>query len=118
MLTYLEAQLHPDKLPQSVLEQLGGKTLPVAIAMTHAIRANVGESMHIALNWFRIDATGSYWHNGGTGGYSSYALFNPERDFAVVVLSNTAVGPNSITDELGTHIAQRLSGLPAVSLAP
>ena len=37
--------------------------------------------MHIALNWFHIDETGSYWHNGGTGGYSSYALFNPDKDF-------------------------------------
>jgi len=118
MLTYLEAQLHPNNLPAGVLGQPNGKTLPAAIAMTHEIHASVGESMHIGLNWFRIDATGSYWHNGGTGGYSSYALFNPDKDFAVIVLSNTTVGPNSITDKLGLHIAQRLSGLPAVSLAP
>lgn len=118
MLTYLEAQLHPDKLPTSVLAQPNGKTLPAAIAKCHVIHADVGGGMHIALNWFRIDATGSYWHNGGTGGYSSYALFNPDKDFAVIVLSNTTVGPNSITDKLGQHISQRLSGLAAVSLAP
>lgn len=118
MLTYLEAQLHPDKLPATVLAQPNGKTLPAAIANTHVIHADVGGGMHIALNWFKIDATGSYWHNGGTGGYSSYALFNPEKDFAVVVLSNTTVGPKSITDRLGLHVAQRLSGLAAVPLAP
>jgi serine-type D-Ala-D-Ala carboxypeptidase/endopeptidase len=118
MLTYLEAQLHPDALPAAAKTDPDGRTLPAAIAMTHVIRADVGGGMHIGLNWFRIDETGSYWHNGGTGGYSSYALFNPEKDFAVIVLSNTTVGPNSITDALGEHIAQRLSGLPAVSLAP
>lgn len=118
MLTYLQAQLHPDSLPPSAKKEPDGKTLPHAIAMTHAVHADVGGGMHIALNWFRIDETGSYWHNGGTGGYSSYALFNPDKDFAVVVLSNTTVGPDSISDALGSHIAQRLSGLPAVSLAP
>jgi serine-type D-Ala-D-Ala carboxypeptidase/endopeptidase len=118
MLTYLQAQLHPDSLPASAKTEPDGRTLPAAIAATHEIRADVGGGMHIALNWFRIDETGSYWHNGGTGGYSSYALFNPEKDFAVIVLSNTTVGPESITDKLGQHIAQRLSGLAAVSLAP
>jgi CubicO group peptidase (beta-lactamase class C family) len=118
MLTYLEAQLHPDHLPESTLAAPNGKTLPAAIALTHVVHAEVGGPMHIALNWFRIDATGSYWHNGATGGYSSYALFNPEKDFAVVVLSNITAGPSTITDKLGMHIAQRLSGLPAASLAP
>jgi serine-type D-Ala-D-Ala carboxypeptidase/endopeptidase len=118
MLTYLEAQLHPDGLPASAKTEPDGRTLAAAIGMTHEIRADVGGGMHIGLNWFRIDETGSYWHNGGTGGYSSYALFNPGKDFAVIVLSNTTVGPQSITDALGQHIAQRLSGLSAVSLAP
>lgn len=117
MLTYLEAQLHPDRLPASALSQGDGKTLAAAIAKSHMIHADVGNGMHIALNWFRIDATGSYWHNGGTGGFSSYALFNPEKDFALVVLCNTAPGEGSITDKLGQHIAQRLSGAAAVSLA-
>jgi D-alanyl-D-alanine-carboxypeptidase/D-alanyl-D-alanine-endopeptidase len=116
MLTYLEAQLHPDKLPAAVLGQANGKTLPVAIAKSHEIHAEVGNGMHIALNWFRIDATGSYWHNGGTGGYSAYAQFNPGKDFAVIVLSNTGPDADSFTDKLGQHIAQRLSGLPAVAL--
>ncbi len=110
MLTYLEAQLHPEKLSAH------SKTLPAAIAESHKIRADVGNGMHIALNWFQIDATGSYWHNGGTGGYSAYALFNPEKDFAVIVLSNTSPDEDTFTDKLGIHIAQRLSGLPAVAL--
>jgi len=119
MLTYLEAQLHPDQLPKSVLKTPQGKTLPAAIAKCHVVHADVGQGMHIALNWFRFDQTGSYWHNGATGGYSSYALFNPQQDFAVVVLSNTSLsGEGSFADKLGMHIAQRLEGRPAVSLNP
>jgi len=116
MLNYLEAQLHPDKLPASALASANGKTLPAAIARTHEVHAEAGSGMHIALNWFRYDQTGSYWHNGGTGGFSSYAIFNPDKDFAVVVLSCTAPGADTFADKLGMHIAQRLSGLPAVPI--
>jgi D-alanyl-D-alanine-carboxypeptidase/D-alanyl-D-alanine-endopeptidase len=118
MLTYLEAQLHPEHLPAAALAQPKGKTLPAAIQKSHVLHADVGDGMHIALNWFHIDATGSYWHNGATGGYSAYALFNPEKDFALVVLSNTSIDQEQFIDKLGQHIAQRLSGLEAVSLAP
>lgn len=108
MLTYLEAELHPDKV--------SNKTLSAAIVATHVVRKDVGSGMHIAMNWFRIDATGNYWHNGGTGGFSSYATFNPEQDFAVVVLFNRAPGEGAITDQLGLHIAERIAGLKAISL--
>jgi len=118
MLTYLEAQLHPDHLPATATSAPNGKTLPAAIALDHILHADVGNGMHIALNWFQYDATGSFWHNGGTGGFSSYAIFNPAQDFAVIVLSNISPGPGAITDQLGLHIAQRLQGKPAISLAP
>jgi serine-type D-Ala-D-Ala carboxypeptidase/endopeptidase len=116
MLIYLEAQLHPDRLPASVVATPNGKTLPAAIAKSQVIHADVGGGMHIALNWFHSDETGSYWHNGGTGGYSSFAAFNPEKDFAIVVLSNVAPGADSMTDTLGKHVEQRLRGVAAVSL--
>ncbi len=118
MLAYLEAQLHPDQLSESTLKTPQGKTLPAAIAMCHVIHAEAAPGLHIALNWFRYDETGSYWHNGATGGYSSYAIFNPQKDFAVVVLNNTSINSDAFTDKLGAHIAQRLEGKPAVSLNP
>jgi CubicO group peptidase (beta-lactamase class C family) len=117
MLTYLEAQLHPDRLPASASSTLAGQTLSSAIKESQILRADAGGGMQIALNWLHIDADGSYWHNGATGGYSAFALFNPEKDFAVVVLSNTTVGPDLITDKLGMHIVQRLTGVEAISLA-
>jgi CubicO group peptidase (beta-lactamase class C family) len=118
MLTYLEAQLHPNKLPATASSTPQGKTLSAAINASHTIHAEAAPGVHIALNWFRVDATGNFWHNGGTGGYSSYALFNPDKDFAVIVLFNTGPGKDTFTDKLGQHIGQRLAGLPAVSLAP
>ena len=118
MLTYLDAQLHPDHLPATVRSTAEGKTLATAIPASHVIQGDVGSGMHIALNWMRIDETGSFWHNGATGGYSAFALFNPEKDFAVVVLSNTSIAKESFADALGKHVAQRLTGKPAVSLAP
>jgi D-alanyl-D-alanine-carboxypeptidase/D-alanyl-D-alanine-endopeptidase len=117
MLLYLDAQLHPDEIV-SPSTHSDARTLPAAIAASHVLHAEVDPGMHIALNWFHIDATGSFWHNGGTGGYTSFALFNPAQDFALIVLSNTGPGPSSFTDKLGTHIAQRLSGKPAISLVP
>ena len=84
-----------------------------------ALQGEAGPGLHIALNWFRTDETGSYWHDGATGGYSAFSLFNPEKDLAVVVLSNASVGGNGdFTDDLGRHVVQRLTGRPAVSLGP
>jgi len=117
MLKYLQAQLHPDRLTAGVAATADGKTLAAAIPMSHQIHAEVGGGQHIALNWFRIDKTGSFWHNGGTGGYSSYALFNPEKDFGLIVLYNSGPGPDSFADKLGAHIEQRLTGVAAVKMA-
>ena len=113
MLAYLAAQLHPESVTTS------SATLPAAIRLSHELRADVTPSMKIALAWFCDTNTGVYWHNGGTGGFSSYALFNPKEDYAAVVLYNTAPGPaGSFADRLAMHISARLSGKPALSLGP
>jgi CubicO group peptidase (beta-lactamase class C family) len=45
----------------------------------------------IGLGWVRLDRPNLlWWHNGGTGGYRSFAGFRPERRDAVVVLTNQA----------------------------
>jgi len=118
MLTYLEAQLHPDHLPATARNSAEGKTLAAAIAASHEIRGEAGVGIHIALNWLRDDAAGWFWHDGATGGYSAFAVFAPWKDFAVVVLTNTTPGDTHFADTLGSHIAQRMGGMPAVSLKP
>jgi CubicO group peptidase (beta-lactamase class C family) len=108
MLTYLEAQLHPDRT---------AGTLPAALAMCHDLRSDMSPNMKIGLAWLFETDTGNFWHNGATGAYSSYALFNPKEDFAVIVLFNATVSGNgSFADTLGQHIAQRLTGKSAVLL--
>jgi serine-type D-Ala-D-Ala carboxypeptidase/endopeptidase len=114
MLSFLDAQLHPERIKSAVRE---AGTLPAAIAASHEVRADVGGGMHIALNWFRIDDTGRYWHNGATGGYSSYATFDPALDLAVIVLCNRSIDDGTLADDLGKHVVQRLTGKPAISLA-
>ncbi len=117
MLTYLEANLHPDKLPSSAASTPDGKTLPAAITRSHELRADAMGGMRVALAWLYDSETGNYWHNGATGGYSSYVFFNPKADYAVVVLVNTSLGRSgSLADALGQHISQRLSGKPALSI--
>ncbi len=113
MLTYLEAQLHPDTLTGKTVE---AKTLPAAIAASHEVRGDVGGGMHIALNWFHIDDKGTYWHNGATGGFSSYAYFDPAKDYAIIVLFNRSIDDGTFADDLGKHIVQRLTGVAAASL--
>jgi serine-type D-Ala-D-Ala carboxypeptidase/endopeptidase len=111
MLTYLEAQLHPDTIKSS-------GTLAGALQMSHELRADAMPSMKIGLAWLFQTKTGIFWHNGATGGYSSYAFFNPKEDYAAVVLFNTTIGENgSFADRLGEHIAQRLRGEPAILLS-
>jgi serine-type D-Ala-D-Ala carboxypeptidase/endopeptidase len=109
MLTYVEAQLHPEKVKGSSAE---AKTLPAALAASHVVHGEATDG-HIALIWIRIDDSGMYWHDGGTGGFRSYAAFDPAKDFGVVVLLNSAT---ELADPLGQHIVQRLTGQPAVSL--
>jgi CubicO group peptidase (beta-lactamase class C family) len=61
----------------------------------------------------------AYWHNGATGGYSSIAFFNPDEDFAAIVLLNTAISKRRTFEEmLAEHITERFMGRPAVSLGP
>ena len=117
MLTYLEANLHPERASKAPAS-LGARTLPKAMARAHELRDVGPPGMHIAFAWLNVDANGSYWHNGATGGYSSFVFFNPKADYAAVVLVNMTIGAQgSFADRLGQHLGQRFAGLPAISLA-
>ncbi|MFD2033258.1 serine hydrolase [Belliella marina] len=51
------------------------------------------EQMKLGLGWhlMKLDAqTEVYWHNGGTGGYSSSLVMDVEKENAVIVLSNVS----------------------------
>ena len=116
MLLYLKAQLHPESVVTKGSSE--ARTLPAAIKASHEPQLDAGRGMHVALNWFRIDEIGEYWHNGATGGYSSFALFDPERDFAVIVLANRSIDDGTFADDIGKHVTARLLGKPAVTVEP
>ncbi|HLH07280.1 MAG TPA: serine hydrolase [Terriglobales bacterium] len=118
MLTYMEANLHPEKAVSSnARHYAGAKTLSAALVQSHELRADEVPGVRIALAWAYITDTGSYWHNGATGGYSSFALFDPRADYGVVVLVNMSLGAKgSFAELIGQHIVQRLTGKPAISL--
>jgi hypothetical protein len=102
MLTYLQRQLHPDGLS--------------GVAETHTLRADLeNPDGRVALAWIYDVAARTYWHDGGTRGFSSYAFFRPADDAAGIVLMNAAPWP-IFADLVGLHIRQRLAGEPAVSL--
>jgi D-alanyl-D-alanine-carboxypeptidase/D-alanyl-D-alanine-endopeptidase len=108
MLTYVEANLHPEKV----------RALTKALTQSHEIRADVGPGTKIAFAWLYDEESGDYWHNGGTGGYSSYCFFNPKGNYAGVVLFNRTVSPRGETlpDLIGDHISQRFAGTKAISI--
>ena len=108
MLTYLEANLHPEKL---------SSRLSAALVQSHQLQADVSPGVRIALAWIYATGPGTYWHDGATSGYNSYAFFNPKGDYAAIVLLNNRLTPGGSADLLGEHIRQRLAGQPAISLA-
>jgi CubicO group peptidase (beta-lactamase class C family) len=107
LLTYLEAQLHPERSP-----------LRAALVLSQQLRANTSGGGRIALAWAYDPDTGAYAHDGATGGFTSYACFDPRRDFAAVVLLNAHPLAFPIIGFVGEHVRQRLSGEPALSLTP
>jgi len=116
MLTYVAANLHPEAVKPAG-DSAGARTIAAALTQQHELRADAMPDTRIALAWLFEGGTGNYWHNGATGGYSSYAFFNPKGDYAAVVLLNTTLGEKgSFADRVGEHVSERLAGKPAIAL--
>jgi serine-type D-Ala-D-Ala carboxypeptidase/endopeptidase len=82
LLGFLAAQLEPTSSP-----------LPAAVELSQRPRARAGR-MSIGLGWhilqrYRAPDT-IHFHNGGTGGFRSFAGFVRQTQTAVVVLSSSA----------------------------
>lgn len=103
-------------LAQSVAQKKARLDEPVRALLPAGTVAAPASGPEITL--LDLSAQRSGLPRGATGGYSAFALFNPDADFAVVVLSNTSVGDRSFADDLGAHVAQRLTGKPAIPLGP
>ena len=102
MLKFLDANLHPERGP-----------LQEAMAFAQQERASAGGGdTRIGLNWISVHAGSDtiVWHNGGTGGYRTFAGIVRGRGVGVVVLTNSA---GEGADDIGMHLLR-----PLIPLAP
>ena len=89
---------------------MGKRETPLRDAMRLAQREHFrGPERGIGLAWIRerrenIGQT-VIWHNGGTGGFSSFLGFTEDRRFGVVVLSNSSVS----VDPLGWRLLEAMA---------
>jgi CubicO group peptidase (beta-lactamase class C family) len=58
--------------------------------------------------WIFDDLNGIVWHNGGTGHYSCYLGFDPQRQIAVIVLTNLAPNERIPATVLGAKLLLEL----------
>jgi CubicO group peptidase (beta-lactamase class C family) len=100
MLRYLQAHLDPPE------------KLKAAIELAHVERHKVGQGS-IALAWLIKPDGKTYWHNGGTAGFTTYVSFNTERKTAVVVLENNG---SQLMDQIGDRLEHILAGETAQPL--
>lgn len=75
--------------------------LSIPINDAHAPQRDVNAKMKIGLAWHILPASSGVivWHNGGTGGFRSFAGVNGARKKGIVILSNTAES----VDDIGFH---------------
>ncbi len=70
----------------------------------------VNELLSVGLAWhiynFGGDAGKIIWHNGGTGGFSSFAGFNEDKDIAIIAMANS--GMLGAMDPVGGGILKQL----------
>jgi serine-type D-Ala-D-Ala carboxypeptidase/endopeptidase len=81
MLAYLRAHLHPEGTPME-------EAIRLALRPHRTFRRG---KVAIGLAWLhaRRGDRSFVWHNGGTSGFGSFAVFPPDHGTAVVLLSNS-----------------------------
>ena len=88
--------------------------LSSAIQLSHQNTRPEGSEPEIGLGWIIMDVEGTeiIWHNGGTGGYRTFAGFINGGDKGVIVMTNTDVS----VDDIGRHILNSKS--PMLDIKP
>ena len=96
-----------DDMVRYVQGQFGGapKPLDADFRLTHAPVANDAKAP-LAMHWMLAPLNGRTFlaHEGGTGGFSSFVAFDPERKSGVVILSDTALHARGGLGSLGLHL--------------
>lgn len=91
------------------LRETGPDALEIYESLTNARETMFDSGFgRVAFGWMRALDGSTYWHNGQTGGYSSYMALNREHGAAVVVLTNGATFNTTVA---GEKIFQQLLGM-------
>ena len=102
MVRYVQAQIDPPE------------KLKAAIEMAHVERHKIGNAgAAIALAWIIKPGGKTYWHNGGTAGYTAYVSFNTGNKTGVVVLMSSF---GTLMDQIGDRLEHLLAGEPVEPL--
>jgi serine-type D-Ala-D-Ala carboxypeptidase/endopeptidase len=100
MLTFLECEMGRRETP-----------LRKAMDLTQSPRKEMTKNMSIGLGWFTFTAGAAkrrvWWHNGGTGGFSSFAAFSKDPSVGIIVLSNRSSPGDS--DKVGMELIKLLA---------
>jgi serine-type D-Ala-D-Ala carboxypeptidase/endopeptidase len=81
-----------------------------AMQLTHKNSRAEGSNPMLGLAWIISPELEILWHNGGTGGYRTFAGFTKDGGKGVVVLSNS----NASVDDLGIHVLNSKSPLKEI----
>jgi CubicO group peptidase (beta-lactamase class C family) len=95
LVRYVQAQIDPPEKLKSAIE------------LAHVERRKIGAFGAIGLAWIIKPDGKTYWHNGGTAGYSAYISFSPERKTGVVVLVNNG---GLFMDQIGDRVEHLQAG--------
>ena len=98
MLKYLAANMGLEK-----------SSLYSAMQLAHQNSGSEDSNPIVGLGWHTLESDGLeiIWHNGGTGGYRTFAGFIKGGNIGVVVLSNSDAG----VDDIGIHLLQPTAAL-------
>jgi CubicO group peptidase (beta-lactamase class C family) len=89
---------------RSNLNSKGISPLDKAIDLTHQITLNNDARIGLAWHIIVVGGVDYYFHNGGTGGSSSFLAFNKSKQLGVVIFSNAAES----TDPIGVGLLRKL----------
>ena len=93
-----------EDISKFVSAQFNSKNLE--LKLTRQATHELNENSSIGLGWHILKSKNEsnvFWHNGGTGGYSSCIVLNADQEKAVIVLSNVS-GINQTIDELSFNL--------------
>jgi len=72
-----------------VKAELAKTNTPIHKAMQLTQQVTYSSNQVVGLGWHK-NRDGWYWHNGKTGGFSSFVGFYPDKNVAIVFLTNSA----------------------------